>query len=266
MLPHFFLSRENARYGFEGYQTLTFVAGPIRRLSPRVKTPILKRLAPHSFTHHPMKRTYPTDRLAKIGLFVNAGGPAPTPALNALPEVQAILAKQFGGRPIGSANLRAWVTGGYQDWLNPLLPSPPKPRRLSPQKARAQTRKDFAEAFRDTFAEVTAEKVFGEIETGYGYAVQGDWQRGRCAVLATLCAEFVCLAGPLPAAHLAKLLLEKYTGLPLGRGVNKLIRFHLSRTSLDKALRTWRTAATPGPEIFTAAPRPALNPAPDADR
>jgi hypothetical protein len=37
--------------------------------------------------------------------------------LNSLPEVQAILAEQFGGEPIKPQNLTDWRQGGYQDWL-----------------------------------------------------------------------------------------------------------------------------------------------------
>src|SRR5271170_4991656 len=36
--------------------------------------------------------------------------------LNGLPEVQAVLAAQFGGQPIMPANLSAWNKGGYKDW------------------------------------------------------------------------------------------------------------------------------------------------------
>ena len=37
--------------------------------------------------------------------------------LNSQPEVQAILAEQFGGEPIKPQNLTDWRQGGYQDWL-----------------------------------------------------------------------------------------------------------------------------------------------------
>jgi len=36
--------------------------------------------------------------------------------LNALPEVQAVLAAQFKGQPIVEQNLSAWKKGGYLDW------------------------------------------------------------------------------------------------------------------------------------------------------
>jgi hypothetical protein len=37
--------------------------------------------------------------------------------LNGLPEVQAVLAAKFGGRPINAQNLTEWKQGGYEDWL-----------------------------------------------------------------------------------------------------------------------------------------------------
>lgn len=36
--------------------------------------------------------------------------------LNGLPEVQVVLARDFGGHPINSRNLRAWKSGGFQNW------------------------------------------------------------------------------------------------------------------------------------------------------
>lgn len=37
--------------------------------------------------------------------------------LNALPEVQRILAERFVGQPISKQNLSEWRQGGFQDWL-----------------------------------------------------------------------------------------------------------------------------------------------------
>lgn len=37
--------------------------------------------------------------------------------LNTLPEVQAVLASEFGGRGVREQNLSEWKQGGYQDWL-----------------------------------------------------------------------------------------------------------------------------------------------------
>ena len=37
--------------------------------------------------------------------------------LNALPEVQCIVAQEFGGRPVHGQNLTVWRRSGYKDWL-----------------------------------------------------------------------------------------------------------------------------------------------------
>ena len=36
--------------------------------------------------------------------------------LNPQPEVQAVLAAEFGGRPITENNLSEWKTGGFREW------------------------------------------------------------------------------------------------------------------------------------------------------
>ena len=38
--------------------------------------------------------------------------------LNGLPQVQALVASQFGGHPILEQNLSQWKQGGYEDWRN----------------------------------------------------------------------------------------------------------------------------------------------------
>jgi hypothetical protein len=38
-------------------------------------------------------------------------------AHSTLPEVQAIMAAEFGGKPITEQNLSEWKQGGYRDWL-----------------------------------------------------------------------------------------------------------------------------------------------------
>jgi len=37
--------------------------------------------------------------------------------LNALPEVQGVLASEFEGRPINEQNLSEWKAGGYREWV-----------------------------------------------------------------------------------------------------------------------------------------------------
>src|SRR5215213_5618943 len=38
--------------------------------------------------------------------------------LNSVPEVQRIIAEQFGGKPMRAQNLSEWKHGGYQEWRN----------------------------------------------------------------------------------------------------------------------------------------------------
>src|SRR5450759_2382498 len=37
--------------------------------------------------------------------------------LNGIPEVQEVLAEEFGGRPVNEQNLSEWKQGGFEDWL-----------------------------------------------------------------------------------------------------------------------------------------------------
>jgi hypothetical protein len=37
--------------------------------------------------------------------------------LNGLPKVQAVVAGEFGGKPIREQNLSEWKQGGYRDWV-----------------------------------------------------------------------------------------------------------------------------------------------------
>ena len=39
------------------------------------------------------------------------------PWLNGLPEVRAVMAREFAGRPIREQNLSEWKQGGYREWL-----------------------------------------------------------------------------------------------------------------------------------------------------
>jgi hypothetical protein len=45
-----------------------------------------------------------------------ADGPELLAWLNALPEVQAVLAEKFAGRPLSKQNLSDWRLGGYAEW------------------------------------------------------------------------------------------------------------------------------------------------------
>jgi hypothetical protein len=49
-----------------------------------------------------------------------AAAPGLLPWLNALPEVQRVLAEKFHGRPLTKHNLSDWRRGGYAEWSNAL--------------------------------------------------------------------------------------------------------------------------------------------------
>jgi hypothetical protein len=50
-------------------------------------------------------------------LYNGALGKELVPWLNALPEVNHVLAERFAGRPITEDNISEWRRGGFQDWL-----------------------------------------------------------------------------------------------------------------------------------------------------
>ena len=44
--------------------------------------------------------------------------------LNGLPDVQAVMARHFGGRPLSEQNISEWRQGGYKEWLDQLQSGP----------------------------------------------------------------------------------------------------------------------------------------------
>jgi hypothetical protein len=76
-------------------------------------------------------------------------------ALNQMPEVQAIMAQYFNGRPIKRQNVQEWKHGGYRDWLHH--------RQLLEQKRElAADAKDLSDT-----AKGTAESLFGLLTLNY---------------------------------------------------------------------------------------------------
>jgi hypothetical protein len=84
-------------------------------------------------SQHKLHSTNPRARTGKIARLPNAVrenlnrrlyngtlGKDVVPWLNALPEVQRVLAERFAGRPISEHNVSQWRRGGYQDWLRDL--------------------------------------------------------------------------------------------------------------------------------------------------
>ena len=61
----------------------------------------------------------PSHIRAELNRRLNNGalGRELVPWLNALPEVQSVLAHRFASRPITEDNISAWRKGGFQEWL-----------------------------------------------------------------------------------------------------------------------------------------------------
>jgi hypothetical protein len=76
-------------------------------------------------------------------------------ALNQLPEVQAVMAQYFNGKPIRQQNISEWKLGGYRDWLH---------HRQILEQQRELTAD--AQALSDT-AKGTAESLFGLLTLNY---------------------------------------------------------------------------------------------------
>ena len=76
---------------------------------------------------HPLTASSRTGKIARLPAAIrdelnsrlHDGEPAASllPWLNALPEVQSILAAHFHGRPVTKQNLSEWRRGGFTDWL-----------------------------------------------------------------------------------------------------------------------------------------------------
>jgi hypothetical protein len=108
------------------------------------------------------------------------------PWLNALPEAQAVLAREFGGRNISEQNLSEWKSGGYRDWQ-------------AQQDALAQTRELAADA--KELTEATDGRLTDHLATvlaaRYAAALLGwngevsDEFRGKLAALRCLCQDIV---------------------------------------------------------------------------
>jgi hypothetical protein len=76
--------------------------------------------------------------------------------LNALPEVQRVLADQFGGQPINDQNMSDWRRGGYAEWSD-------RRQRLEHTRELAQFSMKLAEASGGTLADGTAAILAGHI-------------------------------------------------------------------------------------------------------
>jgi hypothetical protein len=72
-----------------------------------------------SLSRHGKIARLPRDIRAQLNRWLQNGEPGNQLVkwLNALPEVQAVLAAGFDGQPINEQNLSAWKQGGYREWL-----------------------------------------------------------------------------------------------------------------------------------------------------
>jgi hypothetical protein len=76
-------------------------------------------------------------------------------ALNQMPEVKAVLAQYFNGRPLKRQNVDEWRHGGYRDWLH-------HRQILEQQRELAADAKDLSDT-----AKGTAESLFGILTLNY---------------------------------------------------------------------------------------------------
>ena len=132
--------------------------------------------------------------------------------LNALPEVKAVLARDFGGEPIGKQNLYEWRQGGFVEW---------------------QARQDLLEQARDLAAD--AEELYaaanGKLLDGLATALSirysatlANWDgvdneaiRGQLCILRSFTQDIVALRRCQPGA--ARLKIDQ---IPFEREEKKL--------------------------------------------
>jgi len=77
--------------------------------------------------------------------------------LNEMPEVKAVLAQYFGGRPILTQNIYEWKNGGYRDWLR-------RQQVLEQKRELAADAKDLADT-----ANNMADSLFGLVTIDYAH-------------------------------------------------------------------------------------------------
>lgn len=78
------------------------------------------------------------------------------PKLNAMPEVQAVLAEHFGGEPISPDNLSAWRRGEHQRWLR-------EQERIQETRERARYAAELARASGGSLSEGALAQLTGEV-------------------------------------------------------------------------------------------------------
>jgi len=108
--------------------------------------------------------------------------------LNELPEVRAVLAREFGGKGINEPNLCAWRSGGYRDWL-----------ATREVRSQAETLAADAGELNEAVTGGLTEHLATAVTARYGVAL-AKWNgevteefRGKVQVLRRLCRDVVGL-------------------------------------------------------------------------
>ena len=182
--------------------------------------------------------------------------------LNALPEVQTMLAREFAGRAISEQNLSEWKQGGYRDWL-------------ARQDALAQVRELAADA--EELADATdgalAEHLASVLTARYA-ALLADWQgeatdefRRKLRSLGGLCQDIVELRRGDHSA--ARLRIEQERLARDRQQTEDEVVEHFKRWARNPKVRDWICCGSLSPEererrireIFGLSPGETANPA-----
>ena len=163
------------------------------------------------------------------------------PWLNSLPDAQAALAREFGGRPISQQNLSEWKQGGYRDWL-------------ARQDALAQVRElaaDAGELARAT-AGALAEHLATVLTARYAAAL-ADWQgeatdefRRKLRSLRALCQDLVELRRGDHSA--ARLKIEQERLARDREQTEEELVEHFQRWARNPKVRDWICCNSLSPE------------------
>jgi len=103
--------------------------------------------------------------------------PALLPWLNQLPEVQALLAQFFAGRPISRQNLSEWRLGGYRDWLK-LQERQLLIRRIAEEGVTLKQQEGQEDLF-ENFARIAVTELYADFDTLDQYQGDDRWKRLR---------------------------------------------------------------------------------------
>jgi hypothetical protein len=182
--------------------------------------------------------------------------------LNALPETQAVLARDFAGRAVSEQNLSEWKQGGYRDWL-------------ARQDVLAQVREltaDAGELARATDGAL-ADHLATVLAARYAAAL-ADWQgeptaesRRQLRALRSLCQDIVELRRGDHSA--ARLKIEQERLARDRQQTEDEVVEHFKRWARNPKVRDWICCDSLSPEererrlreIFGLSPADTANPA-----